>query len=141
MNDAPFEKSLQSQPLRPIPPAWRAEILAAAAETPSQPEWKAGRIESWWRALLWPSPVAWAGVAAVWLLIAGLNYFTPGPTATVAVPQGLGGFSLQAALDMQGLLDTGQIESYKNHEPQPPEPGPRQRPRSDRVIPQRMFCV
>ena len=32
-----------------------------------------GEMGRFWRRLLWPSPAAWAGVAAAWVLIAGLN--------------------------------------------------------------------
>ena len=60
-----FEQFLKEQPLSRPPANWRREILAAAsAPAPA---------ESWWRQLFWPAPVAWAAVAALWLLIVGLN--------------------------------------------------------------------
>lgn len=75
MND--FEKALAKQPMRSIPPEWRSQILppaeagvAAAAETAAP----------WWRLLLWPSPVAWAGVGCAWVVIIGLNVAVRFPT-------------------------------------------------------------
>jgi hypothetical protein len=142
MNDEHFEQHLQGQPLRPIPPAWRADILAAASTaTPRPPEREADRARFWWRSLLWPSPVAWAGVAAAWLLIVGLNHLTPGPTSTLAVSPGMGGFNLQTTLAMQHLFETEQVENPKSHETEPRKPAPRPQPRSSRVAPQRIFCA
>jgi hypothetical protein len=57
MND--FERQLSDQPLRPPPPAWRAEILAGAAKIVA-PSWT-------WRDWFWPSPIAWGALAAVWV--------------------------------------------------------------------------
>jgi hypothetical protein len=71
-----FEKQLQRQPLCMAPADWRAEILQAAqaaAPHASRPTPDALR---WWREWLWPSPQAWAGLAALWILIAALNATT-----------------------------------------------------------------
>jgi hypothetical protein len=79
-----FELRLQRQPLRPIPPAWRAEILAAARTAqaachPSsvtrhlKPSWPSSILHSL-SSLLWPHPKAWAGLAAVWILILAVNF-------------------------------------------------------------------
>jgi hypothetical protein len=57
-----FEKRLQEQPMREIPGHWRATILAVAQTPPA-----------WWREWLWPCPRAWAGLAAAWVVILGLN--------------------------------------------------------------------
>lgn len=76
-----FEQKLQRQPMKTVPPEWRAEILAAArAAQAVQP---AATVESrsfvstlnrQLAALLWPHPVAWAGLAAIWIFIATLNF-------------------------------------------------------------------
>jgi len=58
-----FEELLKSQPLRHVPPEWRAEILASAPAPCSAD----------WRGWLWPSPYAWGALAAVWLVIVGLS--------------------------------------------------------------------
>jgi hypothetical protein len=76
-----FESRLQRQPLRPVPTDWRAKILAAARD--AQPACHALRIthHSWLSAfghqlstIFWPHPKAWAGLAAVWILILGVNF-------------------------------------------------------------------
>ena len=61
-----FEQFLKKQPLREVPPAWRAVILPAAA----QPE---AVQPTWWGEWLWPSPAAWAGLACIWIVILVLN--------------------------------------------------------------------
>lgn len=64
-----FEQFLKKQPLRGVPPAWRAEILPAAAQSKAvQP--------TWWGVWLWPSPAAWAGLACIWIVILVLNVAT-----------------------------------------------------------------
>jgi hypothetical protein len=82
MNDETeqFENRLSRQPLRPVPPAWRAEILAAAVDreakvegrrpAASRPSPLVTRLSS----LFWPHPRAWAGLAAVWIFIFVLNF-------------------------------------------------------------------
>ena len=78
MNPDAFEQRLARQPLRAVPEDWRAEILGAVG--PAEPgrlpvvrEVRAG-AGSWWRDWLWPAPTAWAGLAAIWLVVAGLNF-------------------------------------------------------------------
>ncbi len=97
-----FEEQLRRQPLRAVPREWREKILQASMQSragilpvfrASSPTAEAqgqdardGRLEacpttsslhsqrqSWWRQLLWPCPQAWVGVAAVWLVIFGLQ--------------------------------------------------------------------
>jgi hypothetical protein len=85
MNDETeqFERRLSRQPLRQVPGEWRAEILAAARGT--QPVPRASRLtpRAWLvtinqqlATLLWPHPKAWAGLAAVWILILAVNFST-----------------------------------------------------------------
>jgi hypothetical protein len=77
----PFEERLKRQPLRPVPASWREEILSAAkkaqpfaqsAATHGEPFFWAlnRRLASW----LWPHPLAWGGLAAIWIFIFALNY-------------------------------------------------------------------
>lgn len=70
----PFTERLRAQPPAGLPPAWRAEILAAAAPP---------RQTIWWPARPW----AWA-MAAAWMVIAALHLATPGlpdvPNGSVA---------------------------------------------------------
>lgn len=76
MNDETeqFEKLLKRQPLQHVPAEWRKEILAAANEA------RAAVGESFFSglnrrlaSLLWPHPVAWGALAAVWVFILGAN--------------------------------------------------------------------
>ena len=74
MNGDDFEEHLRRQPLRPVPGEWRDQILrTAAARDDRRTQASSPLVTSWWRELLWPSPQAWAGLAAVWLLIFLVN--------------------------------------------------------------------
>jgi hypothetical protein len=63
-----FENQLQRQPMRAVPPHWRKRILAASAEP----------APAGWRQWFWPCPQAWAALAAVWVLILGINVLNAG---------------------------------------------------------------
>ncbi|MBI5683958.1 MAG: hypothetical protein HZC54_02660 [Verrucomicrobia bacterium] len=81
MNSDDFEKKLKRQPMRAIPAEWRAQMLRearlAAAPEPMP------RL-AWWRKLLWPRPIAWASLAAAWVIIAILHTLTPAVPSLVA---------------------------------------------------------
>ena len=102
-----FESRLRQQPPRPLPPGWRQEILSAARQAASgrapvpNPRRSAhsafisylstlnSRLSTVFNSRLstafWPHPAAWAGLAAAWLLIAGLDFAASEPSAyTVA---------------------------------------------------------
>jgi len=113
MNTDDFEKRLQRQPPRKIPPDWRAGILSAArrgAQTlhvspfthssrrsqtkadhaphnafhVSRFTHHASRITHQLSTLLWPHPKAWAGLAAIWLGLLVVNFGTAGKRPAVA---------------------------------------------------------
>jgi hypothetical protein len=69
-----FEQLLSQQPLRSVPPGWRSQIL---------PD-RRSRCREW----LWPSPFAWATVAAVWLVIVGLQLASRTEPAVTSAPTG-----------------------------------------------------
>ncbi len=71
-----FEQKLQRQELKPVPAAWREEILSAARAAAPRPSTLISRPALWWRDLLWPCPQAWAGLAAAWLVVLALNFMT-----------------------------------------------------------------
>jgi hypothetical protein len=81
-----LEEKLQRQPLRQVPAEWRGEILTAADEVRTARRAVRGRLSeaslpNWFSTLnaqlstlLWPHPKAWAGLAAVWILILAVNF-------------------------------------------------------------------
>jgi hypothetical protein len=72
-----FEQKLQRQPLRQIPGEWREEILVAAeVQLLGAPKRSEGgsTLVSRLSSLLWPHPAAWAGLAAVWILILAVDF-------------------------------------------------------------------
>jgi len=76
-----FEQRLQRQPLRRIPAEWRGEILRAGRRAAVAEIGDAGTaslpILNWRMALaniFWPHPKAWAGLAAVWILIFAVDF-------------------------------------------------------------------
>jgi hypothetical protein len=91
MNTDDFEKRLQQQPMRQVPTEWRAEVLQAARTAANSNhesritnhESFLSTLNSQLRALLWPCPQAWAGLAAVWVAIFALNFSTHEPRVVV----------------------------------------------------------
>ncbi|MDD5138704.1 MAG: hypothetical protein PHY43_00410 [Verrucomicrobiales bacterium] len=88
MNDETeqFERRLSRQPLRQVPPEWRAEILAATREAgtarcavhgrrsaASLPVWLS-TLNHQLSTVFWPHPKAWAGLATVWIFIFAVNF-------------------------------------------------------------------
>ena len=82
-----FEERLKQVPVREIPQEWRAEILSAARnESPAlhiKPS-LLSTIHNYLSTLLWPSPRAWAGLAAVWIGILAVNLSVSGSSQTMA---------------------------------------------------------
>ena len=83
MNDETeqFEQRLRRQTVKTIPVEWRVEILESARD--AQAARHASRIthpsflstfHHQLSALLWPHPKAWAGLAAVWVIIFAVNF-------------------------------------------------------------------
>ena len=81
-----FEQQLRSQPRRAIPSEWRVEILEAALATRRVHASGAARRATWipsWREWFWPCPQAWAGLAAVWVILVALHITaSPAPQST-----------------------------------------------------------
>jgi hypothetical protein len=79
MNHDDFEQKLQRQPLRPVPAEWREEILAQASRA-SRVERRAQKrpwpssLVSRLSTILWPHPVAWAGLAAIWIFVFTVDF-------------------------------------------------------------------
>ena len=143
MSPDDFEKRLQRQPLRQIPPEWRQEILSAARHAssphhasrishhvPASPS-LLSTIHHQLSTLLWPQPRAWAGLAAAWLIILGINLTTRDASTAVTrhaspvSPQVFMAFHEQERLlaELLGPRETPVAER--------PKPSPA-RPRSER---------
>jgi hypothetical protein len=134
-----FEKQLQRQPLRELPAGWRAEILRAAHDSvaadvrrlqlPGQESQGllTSAAASWWREWLWPCPQAWAALAAVWMIIIGLNATTPAGPANLARRPPTPSVETETTLaaqrrELARLLDN----NFSDQAPAPkPPPGPR----------------
>lgn len=141
-----FEQQLRKQPLRTLPTEWRNEILSAAfavdpGSTPSNTrersgQGRQGRFLEVLRGLLWPHPVAWGALAAVWLAIAAINFsvrddgFAAAATTSAQVePQQLRALLAEQQRVLAEILSEASL---------PAEPADA-RPRSARVT--RMICV
>jgi hypothetical protein len=94
MNADDFEQVLQRQRPRPIPPEWREDILSAASgertralAAPLHPTWLE-TLNSRLSAIFWPSPKAWVGLAAAWVVVFSIQFGIrdprPAPVAKVA---------------------------------------------------------
>ena len=134
-----FESRLQRQPLRQMPPAWRAEILAAARE--AQTPVHASRIthRSWLSTfnhqlstLFWPHPKAWAGLAAVWIFIFAVNFSLRDPSPRMAEKSAPPSPEVIVELKKQQRMFAELVGSYES-----PDADRRKvfspRPRSERV--------
>ena len=83
MNDETkqFEQLLKRQALRQAPAEWREEILTTANEALPAPSSRPVAGHSFFSilgrrlsSLLWPHPVAWGGLAAIWIFILAVNF-------------------------------------------------------------------
>ena len=125
-----FERELERQSLRPVPPAWRAEILEAAHAASRSRLSHDVRLPVWWRDWLWPCPQAWAGLAAVWMIIFALKLTEPaGPSFAGSTVGPRDDASTQLSVqrsELARLLDTT-TESSPAPSPSPTRtlPGPR----------------
>ena len=145
MNADDFEQQLRRQPMRVVPPAWRQEVLNAAqagspdiqfvtkSQVTHRSDGEHAQGSTWWRALLWPCPQAWAGVAAVWVVILGLHWLAGSQAgSSVQVTTAALSPERRAMLAEQQRL---YVELLAPAEPLASAPHPKQpmnRPRSER---------
>jgi hypothetical protein len=139
MNPDEFEERLKRQPMRKMPPEWRLEILSTAH--------KAGRLShdsrstfltSWLStgysqlsALLWPHPLAWAGLAAVWMVILAVNFSSSGDTQVLAKHITAPTPALMMAMREEERLLMGPVQLPPADRPKSPLPRPRSEHRGD----------
>jgi hypothetical protein len=150
MNPDDFEKRLQRQPLRQVPAEWREEILSAARQaslshhasrvTHHAPPSRSllSTINSQLSTLLWPHPAAWAGLAAVWLVILGINLTTRDAAQAVAKNASPVSPQVFMAFQEQERLLSELIGPRETPVAERPKPVP-SRPRSERR--KEMFMV
>ena len=108
MNDETeqFESRLSRQPLREIPAAWRAEVLAAARSA-ARPTPRASLLATFHHqldTLLWPHPQAWAGLAAVWVFILAVNFSLREPTPRMSEKSAPPSPAMMVALRKQQMM-------------------------------------
>ena len=139
MNTEDFERRLQRQPLRQVPGEWRQQILSAARQA-SLPEHAPrashraapslsllSTLHHQLSALLWPHPVAWTGLAVVWVLILGINLTTRDAStmiakhASPASPQIFMAFQEQEQL-LSELFGPGETPVAEQPKPRLPRP-------------------
>jgi hypothetical protein len=142
MNTDDLEQRLQRQPLRPVPAKWREEILTAAQTVEPSRHLSPATRHAWLSTLnhqlstvLWPHPKAWAGLAAVWVVILAVNFATRDPlpvrearNATPPSPQ------LREMLKEQEQLLAelvGPIERLAADRPKPVAPQPHSQRREE----------
>jgi hypothetical protein len=137
-----FEETLGSQPMRRIPADWRDDILSAAnaaamqstpARSPALPLTLLQRLST----VLWPHPAAWAGLAAVWVVVLGLSWAGRDPAAEpLAHEESPQPQEWREALQERerlyaDLLGSGHPEADK---PRPPATKPRSERRRDGTV-------
>jgi len=130
VNPGDFENQLRCQPLRELPAAWRAEILAAAKAASNTQHATRNtstsnpyhRLSAFLSALLWPCPQAWAGLAAVWLVILLVNYSPAETHHTMAQKTVRPSPEVTMALKEQQRLLAKLIEPLDEPLAEPPKP-------------------
>jgi hypothetical protein len=120
MTPEDFEKQLERQPLRPVPAAWRADILKAANAASPAPSFLS-TINSQLSTLLWPCPKAWAGLAAMWLVILAVNYATEDKSEIIAAKSPPPSPQMMMALQEQRKMLAKLIEPYDESQAEPPK--------------------
>ena len=138
MNDD-FEQRLQRQTLRQIPAEWRAEILHAAdtvaGSRPSpldfRPAGFVSTLNHQLSTILWPSPQAWAGLAAIWVVILAVDFSVREPSPVLARKSSPPSPEVIVQLRQQQRLLAELIGARETHDAEPQQFFPR--PRSDRA--------
>ena len=133
-----FEQKLQRQPLRQVPAEWRGEILVAADVNRRNRSVREFTFAATFRRLLstlnaqlstilWPHPKAWAGLAAVWILILAVDFSTHDKSPAIAEksappsPEVIVELRQQQRLlaELIGPRDTSDADRSKSFVPQP----------------------
>jgi len=131
--EAQFEERLRRQPLRKVPADWRAEIMSAAHTAGSRPSAFTPR-PSLLSTLFSPHPKAWAGLAAVWVVILSLQFASRDRTEVVArttpppSPEMLMALRQQKLLLLAELVEQPEPRAADRPKALPPRPRSQLRP-------------
>jgi len=136
----PFEQRLRRQSLRQVPPAWREQILVATEANrrtvPASSVSENQAVMVGWRLLFGRFPLAWASLAALWVLLVGVNLTLPGPFVSLPTPSSpSASMEALAALDIQSsdfVSPTSELVPPPKAAPAPVQPATPHRPRSER---------
>jgi len=103
-----FEQRLKRQPLRQLPADWRADILAdgrgSKVEGRGRERFELSTFVSRLSIVFWPHPKAWAGLAAVWMVIIGVNISMHEPAPVMAKKASPPSPEVMAELKQQRLM-------------------------------------
>ena len=129
MNADDFEHLLRRQTPRQLPPQWREEILAAArarGSTVGCQSWLAS-LNAQLSTIFWPSPKAWAGLAAAWLVAFSVQSALRDQPGSPAVEVASSSTDVQKALKQQQallveLIDAPQPTKADRRKDTPPRP-------------------
>lgn len=129
-----FEGLVKVQPLRGVPAEWRKEILSAADAAQNirsrQPIASRSLLSLFGhqiRSLLWPHPVAWGGLAAVWIFICAAHFSMRDQAPAMAAktsplsPEAVAELKQQKQLlaELMGTADTSAADRQKTFVPKP----------------------
>ena len=122
-----FEQDLQRRSIRPLPAEWRADILRAANaaavshHAPRATPTVLSSIHTLLSSLLWPSPLAWGGLAALWMVAAGFIYASSGEGRKAVVQASSPSIELKMALREQRRTFAQLLESVEPLAAEPPK--------------------
>ena len=104
-------------------------MTSAEAKSRRRAAPQVSRPMPWWRESLWPSPQAWAGLAALWVVLAGVSFAMREPASVAAAhqvrpPSPELRLVLQQQTQMLAELG-GMPERFNREQPETPAPKPR----------------
>jgi hypothetical protein len=124
-----FEQDLQCQLRRRVPGEWRGKILeaaqAAARERVGPQEEEHGWCFPSWREWFWPCPQAWAGLAAVWMILLGFQLATASAPSAMARRSPSSEVRMALAAQRRELARLLDVPADPAPAPRPTVPGPR----------------
>ncbi|HET7624655.1 MAG TPA: hypothetical protein VFM25_05260 [Verrucomicrobiae bacterium] len=125
MNGDDLDKKIQRQSFRKVPADWRAEILRTAQNERLRANESRPTFFSFAKqqltALFWPNPKAWAGLAAVWIVIFAVQFLIGDHQAKTMAKAPPPSPELQIALRQQQELFTELIGARSESDAEKPK--------------------